>query len=674
MSARDDSRAGGVAPSETVPSEGAAWRPTPAHLERARVLRFAGSLGCADVAALNALARRDPGAYWAAVERDLGIRWSRPYDRDLDLSEGKPFARFYAGGRMNYLASALDRWVETRPDAPALLYESEEGETRALTYRELHDEVGRAANALGELGVGVGDRVGIFMPLTPECAIATLACSRVGAIFTPIFSGYGAEAVASRLEDAGAKLLITADGFHRRGKLVAMKPVADEAAGRVSSVERVLVQRRVGGDVPWTAGRDVWWHEVVPRQSARTAPADTAAADPFMLIYTSGTTGRPKGAVHVQAGFPLKAAHDLAYCFDVQPGDRVLWYTDLGWMMGPWLIAGTLLLGATMVLYDGALDWPEADRIWTVVERQRATVLGIAPTAVRALMRQPVELVRRHDLSSLRALGSTGEPWNEDPWWWYFREVGGGRCPVVNYSGGTEIGGGIISGSTVLPCAPCAFAGPTPDMAADVVDETGQSLRGQVGELVIRQPWVGMTRGFWNDRERYLETYWSRFPDTWVHGDWARIAVSSRGARSRAGDDDGFWYIQGRSDDTIKVAGKRVGPAEVESAAVGHPAVAEAAAVGIPDDLKGEALLLFAVLRPAHEPSEGLRKEIAERVVRVLGPTLRPTVRFAAEIPKTRNAKVLRRLVRGAHLGAENLGDLSSLENPSAVEAIRRAR
>jgi acetyl-CoA synthetase len=652
---------------DDAPTANAAWRPSAAHLERARVLRFARSLGCDGVASLNALARRDPGAYWAAVERDLGIRWRRPYDRELELDPGKPFARFYPGGRMNYLASALDRWVETQPDATALLYESEEGETRRLSYRELHDEVGRAANALGELGVGAGDRVGVFMPLTPECAIATLACGRIGAIYTPIFSGYGAEAVASRLEDAGARLLITADGFQRRGKPVAMKPVADEAAGRVASVERVLVQRRSGAAVTWTAGRDVWWHDLVPRQSPRAPLADTSADDPFMLIYTSGTTGRPKGAVHVQAGFPLKAAHDLAYCFDVQPaaegrdGDTLFWYTDLGWMMGPWLIAGTLLLGAAMVLYDGALDWPEPDRVWALVERHRATVLGIAPTAVRGLMRQPIELVRRHDLSSLRALGSTGEPWNEDPWWWYFREVGGGRCPVVNYSGGTEIGGGIVAGSTVLPCAPCAFAGPTPDMAADVVDEAGQPIRGQVGELVVRQPWVGMTRGFWNDRARYLETYWSRIPDTWVHGDWAKVEA------------DGFWYILGRSDDTIKVAGKRVGPAEVESAAVGHPAVAEAAAVGVPDELKGEALLLFAVLRPAHEPTEGLRQEIAAQVVRALGPTLRPTVRFAAEIPKTRNAKVLRRLVRGAHLGAA-LGDLSSLENPSAVEAIRRAR
>jgi acetyl-CoA synthetase len=638
-----------------------AWRPTPAHLERSRLLRFVRALGCRDLDDLNRRAAEDPGWYWQAVERDLGVRWTKPYERALDLSEGKPFARFYAGGRMNHVASAVDAQADSRPDATAVLWEGEEGTMGSWSYRQLRDEVGRAANALRALGVGQGDRVGIFMPLTPECAAATLACARVGAIFTPIFSGYGAEAVATRLEDAGATLLITADGFYRRGKVVEMKRVADEAAAR-SGVDTMLVLRRTGTPVEWRAGRDVWWHDLVPRQPPSAPLADTAADDPYMLIYTSGTTGRPKGAVHVHAGFPLKAAHDLAYAFDVQADDRVFWYSDLGWMMGPWLIAGVLLLGGAIVLYDGALDWPEPDRVWSIVERQGATLLGIAPTAVRAMMRQPLELVRKHPMPTLRALGSTGEPWNEDPWWWYFREVGRERCPIVNYSGGTEIGGGIVSGLTIAPSAPCAFNGPTPGMAADVVDADGRPVRGEVGELVVRQPWVGMTRGFWNDRQRYLETYWSRWPDVWVHGDWARI------------DEDGFWYIQGRSDDTIKVAGKRVGPAEVESAAVGHPAVAEAAAVGVPDELKGEALVVYVVARPGLSPTDQLRREIADRVVAVLGPTLRPTaVRFTAELPKTRNAKVLRRVVRGAHLGEQNLGDLSALENASAVEAIRQA-
>ena len=613
-----------------------AWRPGPEHLARSRLLRFARAHGHEGYDGLHAWAVADPGAYWAAAEQDLGVRWRKPYDRPLDLSEGIEFARFFAGGRLNYVETVLGHPAEKL----ALVYESEEGERRDLTYGQLRDEVGRAANALRARGVGKGDRVGLFMPLTPECAVATLACAAVGAIFAPIFSGYGAEAVATRLNDAGAKLLITADWFPRRGRRVEMGRTAAATGAELLVVER-------GKPAPWAD------------QPPALEFANTAADDPYMLIYTSGTTGKPKGTVHTHGGFPIKAAHDLAYCFDLYPEDRLFWYTDIGWVMGPWLIGGALMLGSTAVMYDGAVDHPEPDRIWAVAERSRATVLGFSPTGVRAMMRQPIALVRKHDLSSLRALGSTGEPWNEDPWWWFFKEVGGGRCPIINFSGGTEASGGMIGGLTIAPCAPCAFNGPTPDMALDVADERGQSLRGQVGELVVRGPWVGMTQGFWNDRQRYLDTYWSTWPGIWHHGDFARA------------DDDGFWYILGRSDDTIKVAGKRIGPAEVESAAVSHQAVAEAGAVGVPDELKGESLLLFAVLRPGVEPTEEVRKEIADQVVSVLGPTVRPAVRFTAELPKTRNAKVLRRAIRGAHLGIENLGDLSSLENPGALDAIR---
>ncbi len=639
---------------------GIAWRPGAAEIERSRLLRFVRSMGCASYEELQQRATTDPGWYWQGVERDLGIRWTRPYDRPIDLTKGKAFAEFYVGGRMNYIASAITQQVENRPDADAVIWETEEGATGRWSYRELGANVARAANALRAQGIGMGDRVGIFMPLTPVCAVATLACSWIGAIFTPIFSGYGAEAVASRLRDARVSALITADGFFRRGRLIDMKSVADEAA-RLADVPIVIVERRTGSSVQWNQARDVWWHDIVDGQPTTSPLADTSAQDPYMLIYTSGTTGRPKGAVHIHGGFPIKAAHDLAYCFDIGASDRVFWYSDIGWMMAPWLIAGTLVLGGAMVLYDGAIDFPEPDRIWAIVERQRATLLGISPTAVRALMRQPLDFVQKHELTSLRVLGSSGETWNEDPWWWFFREVGAGRCPIINYSGGTEIGGGIVSGLTIAPSAPCGFAGPTPGMAADVVDADGQPVRGDVGELIVRQPWVGMTRGFWGDNERYLETYWSRWPDIWVHGDWARI-------------DSDQWYIQGRSDDTIKVAGKRLGPAEVESAAVGHSSVLEAVGIGVPDELKGESLVVFVVLRPGIEPSEELRVSVSNQIVAVLGPTLRPsTVRFASEIPKTRNAKILRRVVRGAHLGLADLGDLSALENQGAVAAIRSA-
>ena len=377
-----------------------------------------------------------------------------------------------------------------------------------------------------------------------------------------------------------------------------------------------------------------------------------------MIIYTSGTTGRPKGAVHVHAGFPIKAAHDMAACFDLQADDTLFWMTDIGWMMGPWLICGGLIVGATLMVFEGTPDYPQPDRLWRLVEDHRVTVLGMAPTAIRSLMGKGAEWVRSRDRSSLRILGSTGETWNPGPWRWYFDEVGEGRCPIINYSGGTETSGGIIGCSTLRPIAPCGFNTPVPGMDADVLDAEGKPVRDEVGELVVRQPWVGMTRGFWHDPERYLETYWNRFPGIWVHGDWAEI------------DADGQWFVRGRSDDTLKVAGKRVGPAEVESAATAHPAVLEAAAVGVPHDVKGECVVVFVVPRPGIEPTPALAEEVRQTVAAHLGAALRPErVHWVTDLPKTRNAKIMRRVIRAAYLGLPP-GDTMALENPAAVEAI----
>jgi acetyl-CoA synthetase len=483
----------------------------------------------------------------------------------------------------------------------------------------------------------------------------------LGAIYTPIFSGFGAEAVAARLQDAEAKLLITCDGIQRRGKLVPTKDFADEAVALSPSVEHVLVVKRANrADPPWNARHDVWWHDMLAGQSTEFETERTDPEDPYMIIYTSGTTGKPKGVVHVHGGFPIKGVQDMAQCFDVQADDTVFWLTDMGWMMGPWLISGSLMLGATACLYDGTPDWPAPDRIWDMVERHRISVIGIAPTAIRALMRSGDEWVARHDLSSLRVLGSSGEPWNPGPWRWYQDVVGGGRCPIINYSGGTEISGGIVACSVITPQKPTSFSGAIPGMDADVVDDTGQSVRGAVGELVVRQPWPGITRGFWRDPERYEETYWSRLADLWVHGDWALI------------DDAGFWYILGRSDDTIKVAGKRLGPAEVESAAVAHAGVAEAAAIGVPDPLKGEHVVVFCVPRSA-TVSEDLRTSVGDAITRSLGKALKPErVLFVRELPRTRSGKIMRRVIRGVYLGGET-GDLSSLENPASLDEIRTA-
>src|SRR5207245_1287709 len=537
------------------------------------------------------------------------------------------------------------------PSRTALVFEGEEGATRQLTYGELTTAVHRFSAGLRALGVRAGDRVGIFLPMIPECAIATLAVSAIGAVYPPIFSGYAGEAIAGRLRDCEASVLITADGFRRRGQVVRMKETADAAADR-AGVRTVIIARRLGCEVH-LRDRDVWWDDVVARGSAvAEAFADVSAEDPYMIIYTSGTTGRPKGAVHVHGGFPVKAAQDLAHCFDLQPGDLLWWLTDLGWMMGPWLITGGLILGASIFLYDGAPHFPDPARVWSIVERHRVTHLGLSPTAIRPLMRWGEAPVRAHDRASLFVLGSTGEPWNPEAWWWYFRVVGEERAPVVNYSGGTETSGGLVGCTTWTPIAPTSFAGPVPGIAADVVDERGAALHGAVGELAVRRPWPGMTRGFWRDPEQYLATYWRRVPDVWMHGDWARI------------DAAGFWYIEGRSDDTLKVAGKRVGPAEVESAAMAHPAVLEAAAIGVPHERTGEAIVVFAVLRSGREPSEALEREIADKIAQSLGRPLRPeAVRFVPDLPKTRNAKILRRVIRSAYLGKSDLGDVSSLEN-----------
>jgi len=643
------------------------WHPTPDYVQRSRLLRFMQRHRIADYPALYDRSIGEMEWFWKAALEEMGIEWASPYTRVLDLSKGIQWPQWFVGGRLNLVHNCVDKY-RTGPRAAhlAIRWEGEDGTQRSLTYRQLHTEVCRAAAILGRLGVRRGDRVAVFLPMLPEVAIITLACSKLGATYTPIFSGFGAEAVAARVQDCEATLLVTADGFTRRGGLVKMKQVADEAAARCPTIKHLLVVRRTGCSVSWKAGRDVWWHDAMPGEGegpATEVRTEVMAADePFMIIYTSGTTGRPKGTVHVHSGFPIKAAQDLAFHFDLQSDDTLFWFTDMGWMMGPWEIMGALTLGATCLLYEGVPDWPHPGRLWEVVARHRVTILGLSPTAVRALMRHGDAPVHQHDLSSLRVLGSTGEPWTPDAYLWYFQHVGQGRCPIINYSGGTEVSGGIVGGTVLQPCKPCAFTGPCLGMAAEIFDADGKPVRGKVGELVVTKPWPGMTHGFWRDPQRYLETYWSRWPQVWVHGDWA------------ATDGDGFWYILGRSDDTIKVAGKRLGPAEVEAILTGHPAVSEAAAIGVPHPVKGEALVCFVVLRHGWTPSEALSSELAGRVGEQLGKPLRPAaVHVVPELPKTRNAKILRRVIRAAFVG-QDPGDLSSLENPQAVVAIKQLR
>jgi acetyl-CoA synthetase len=635
------------------------WRPTAVQVGRSRLQGFIDRHGLRDYAELMARSTTDLEWFWRAVLDDLGIEFYHPYSRVLDLSRGAAWARWCVGGRMNIVHNCLDKWVGTPTERrPAILWEGEDGQTRSVTYGELSGDVNRCANALRALGIAKGDRVALFMPMCPELMVAFFATMKIGAIALPLFSGYGADALATRLVDAGARLLITADGFRRRGQAVAMKAIADEAADAAAAVEHVVVVSRLGRSVA-LGRRDHRWEDLVDTQPDQAATEETDAEDPLMLIYTSGTTGKPKGAVHTHCGFPIKAAQDMVHAFDVNAGDTMYWVSDMGWMMGPWEAFGMTLLGGTMVLYDGALDYPGPDRLWSLVERHHVNVLGVSPSLIRALMRHGDAPIRRHDLSSLRILGSTGEPWNPEPWRWFFDVVGGGRLPIINYSGGTEVSGGLVSGNMLTPLKPAAFAGPPPGIAADVVDDQGRPVRNQVGELVVRAPWIGMTRGFWKDPERYEQTYWSRFPGVWVHGDWAAI------------DDDGLWYILGRSDDTIKIAGKRLGPAEVESVLVEHPAVIEAAAIGVPDPMKGQSLVCFCVLRTDHPPGPELAEELKALVANRLGRPLRPhAVEFVRDLPKTRNAKVMRRVIRAVYLG-ETPGDISALENPESLADLR---
>ena len=638
------------------------WRPDPETVQRTRMMALARKLGVGGYPELVQYGVDNLDQFWAAAVDDIEIEWYQRYHAVRDSSRGIEWTTWFTGGRLNLVHNCIDKWVRDTPGAVGLVSEYEDGKVRRFTYAEIDAEVCRLASALREMGIGKGDCVGLYLPMIPEVVISLLAVAKIGAIFIPLFSGYGAEAVAVRLADAEAKLLICADGFYRRGAVVAMKATADAAAASVPSVEHLLVVQRTGAEVPWRSGRDTWYHDAVAGQPGQLATEPMESEDPVMLIYTSGTTGKPKGCVHVHAGFPIKGAQDMAHCMDFGRTDRIFWITDIGWMMGPWEIMSSLALGGSMVTFEGTPDYPGPDRVWDIVERHQVTHLGISPTAVRSLMRHGEEPVARHDMSSLRAICSTGEPWNPDPWEWCFNVVGGGRVPLLNYSGGTEISGGILGGNLLTVCKPCAFSGPVPGMSVDIVDPEGNSIRGEVGELVLRAPWPGMTRGFWRDPDRYIETYWSRWPGIWYHGDWAEV------------EDDGLWYILGRSDDTIKVAGKRVGPAEVESALVGHPAVQEAAAVGVPDAIKGEKLVGFVILRADTESEPALEEELKQAVATALGKSLKPDrVHVVADLPRTRNAKIMRRVIKAAYLG-QQLGDIMALENPAAVEAIIAVR
>ncbi|NOT49313.1 MAG: AMP-binding protein [Acidobacteria bacterium] len=776
-----------------------AWTPTPEVVERAQLTKFMRQVGVTTWDELYQFSIRDVEKFTEEVLKFLDIKFDPPYSELLDISKGIEFPKWFStaadserssliphpsslSAGLNITEMCLDRWqTDDVKDQPAVIWEGEDGSNEMLSYAQLSDRVEKCAAGLRADGLGKGDSIGIHLPMIPETVIALLAINRIGAIAVPVFSGYGVEAIVSRMNAVGAKALFTSLGFRRRGKELHSSGL--EAAGKCPTVRTLFlippkslekplrqrtkdqIQRSRTEFEGYLAMSDEERHEYLQTQELLAAkknpqkqqdsvhesggarisfeiydlkrePVDypslivfwsellnlgsgpriepTSAEDPLIILYTSGTTGKPKGIAHTHASFPIKAAQDMAFGTDVGKGTRICWYTDIGWMMGPWLIYGALINGATICIYDGAPDYPTPDRMWEFCAKHKVEVLGISPTLVRALAAHEAEPpvsaggkdageistletkrddddratstppayaggsapFERHDLSALRIFASTGEPWNPAPWWWLFEKVGNSKLPIINYSGGTEIAGGILMGNPLLPIKPCSFPAPCPGMDVDILNENGEPVKpGEVGELVIKQPWIGMARGFWQEKERYLETYWSRFKNIWVHGDWAMR------------DADGHWFILGRSDDTLKVAGKRVGPAEVESLLVAHPLVTEAAVIGVPDEAKGTAMVAFVVLNDellvvsdGHSESNNssltthhssLQQELKALVAKDMGKPLAPSkIHFVSALPKTRNAKVMRRVIRSAYLG-EDPGDLSALENPQSVEEIR---
>ncbi len=618
------------------------WQPSAELVERANVTRLGRRLGAGSYAELHRISVEEPDRFWPAVIDDLGIEFSQPWTSVVDSSRGPEWSTWFNGARVNVARVCLHRWAETRPTDEAFVGLYEDGGRESLSYAEASQQVTQLAEALTELGVREGDRVAIYMPMSPAVAVAAHACAHIGAVHVPIFSGFAAPAIASRLEDSQAKVAICADWSLRRGKRIEMRATLDEAGPY--ALEHVIEWNREARA----------WPEVVTRQPGTLAPTEVDSEAPYLLAYTSGTTGRPKGALLVQGGFLVSIAREAAYQTDVKRGDRVHFATDMGWIMGPWTVVGAGAMGATIVFAEGAPDWPH-DRLWKLIESEQLTMLGLSPTLVRGLIPHGEPAT---NLTTLRAICTTGEPWNPDPYRWLFEHVGGGTRPIVNISGGTEVGACFLTTVITEPIKPVALGFPALGQDMDVVDVLGDSVRGEVGELVCRRPWPGMTRGVWGDDARYIETYWRRFPGIWTHGDWASV------------DEDGYWFLHGRSDDTLNIAGKRIGPAELESAAIGSGIVAEAAAIGVPHAVKGEVAWIFCIVKPGEKQKD---ERVTDAVTSVLGKAFKPDrIVWVDALPKTRSAKIVRRAVRARVLGKDP-GDLSSLENPESLDAIGEA-
>ena len=596
--------------------------------------------------------------FWESVDKDIGIIWDKPYTKTLDTSNGIAWSKWFVNGKTNLYKSSVEKFTKISPEKIAYNFISEDGIETKLSYIELNSKVSKLANGLKSLGVKKGDVIAIYLPMIEEAIVSILAAAKIGAIQTIIFSGYSSESLQIRLQDCHAKILLTSDGFHRKGKPVSQKTTV-ETATENTDIEKIIVVSYKGIDQYEKSEKIQFYDALVFDQMDSCDTEIMDSEDPLFILYTSGTTGKPKGVIHTHGGFSVFAGHQASYLVDIHQNDVLFWPADIGWITGlVWNVYGLLIMGASAVIYDGALDYPTMDRIWEILSKYNATIFGISPTAVRLFKKNNVQPLDRYTLDTLRNIPTTGEPLDEDSWWWLFEKVGNKKIPIVNLSGGTEIGGAMLSVFPGMKLKPSTVGIPVPGMDLDIVDDEGNSVRGTNGYLVIKSPWPAMTRGLLNDDDRYVKTYWSRFENIWFHGDYVFA------------DEDNLWYMQGRSDDVINVSGHRMSTAEIEHAVISHNKISDAASISIPDELTGEAIVVFFV--PDDNADIDLESEITEHVSNKIGKIAKPKHIFQlSDLPKTRTGKIIRRLLKAKLMGTE-LGDLSSLENPDILDEINK--
>ena len=632
--------------------------PSEKQIKESNIFQFMQKHNISSLEELSERSKKNPEWFWQLVDKDIGIVWDKPYTKTLDTSNGIEWSKWFVGGKTNIYKSSVEKFAKQTPQKIAYNFVSEDGLRSKITYEELDSKTSKLANGLKSIGVRKGDVVAIYMPMIEEAILAILAASKIGAIQTVIFSGYSSESLHIRLKDCNAKILFISDGFYRKGKPISQKK-STEIAIQNTNIEKMIVVRYKGIDRYNESEKTIHYNEFVSSQNDVCSTEILDSEDPLFILYTSGTTGDPKGVVHSHGGFSVFAGHQSAYLIDMHKNDTLFWPADVGWITGlVWNVYGLLIIGANAVIYDGALDFPTSDRVWEILSNYRATIFGISPTAVRLFKKNNSKPLESYSLHDIKNIPTTGEPLDEDSWRWLFEKVGNRKIPIMNLSGGTEIGGAMLSVFPGMKLKPSTVGIPVPGMDLDVFDDEGNSVKNSNGYLVIKGPWPAMTRGLLNDKSRYIKTYWRRFPNVWFHGDYVYV------------DEDNLWYMRGRTDDVINVSGHRMSTTEIEHAAISHVKISDAASIAIPDELTGEAIVLFFVTEKRSEKMS--ESKILDYVSERIGKIARPKLVFQlSDLPKTRTGKIMRRLLKLKLLG-KDLGDLSSLENPNILDEIPR--